>query len=178
MPITLDDLELIYAIRTEHEVQTRAFDCTDDDLNDFVRNDCYRYQEQWLSHTRLARYKKTGNFVGFITLLSDSIVLETGEKKRLFDFHKKVVQFPGLKIARLGVHKEVQRQGVGAALLTYAIGVAFRINNELGVGCRFLTVDAYPQSVSWYQRHGFVFNEAGKKRTNRSMRYDLLRTAR
>jgi GNAT superfamily N-acetyltransferase len=176
MPITLADLDLIPVIQEKHQEAMAAFDCHDDDLNDFVRNDCYRYQEQCLSHTRLARDKQTGIIVGFITLLSDSIILETKEKKHLFDFHKKVVQFPALKIARLGVRHEAQRGGVGVSLLNYAIGVASRLNYDLNVGCRFITVDAYPQSVSWYQQHGFVDNQAAKKRINRSMRYDLLRT--
>jgi ribosomal protein S18 acetylase RimI-like enzyme len=176
MPITLDDLDLICAIKEEHHACTVAFDCHDDDLNDFVRNDCYRYQSECVSQTRLARYTKTGQIVGFITLLSDSIVLETKEKKRLFEFHKLIYQFPALKIARLGVHHEIQRQGVGESLLNYAIGLAFRMNNEMSVGCRFLTVDAYPQSVPWYRKHGFVDNESRKGRMHPSMRYDILRT--
>jgi GNAT superfamily N-acetyltransferase len=179
MPITLDDLDLICAIQNEHQGPTDSFDCSDDDLNDFVRNDCYRYQDQCLSHTRLARHKETGRFVGFVTLLSDSIILETKEKKRLFSFYKRVYQFPALKIARLGVHRDIQKQGVGTALLEYSIGVAVRMNTELSVGCRFITVDAYPQSVSWYEGQGFVNNLSQKQdRENRSMRYDLLGPSR
>lgn len=176
MAITLDDLDLVRAVQSEHKCSTAGFDCGDGDLNDFVRNDCYQWQEQCLSHTRLARLKETGRFVGFITLLSDSIVLETKEKKHLFSFHKRIVQFPALKIGRLGVDSQIQKNGVGMALFHYAVGVAVRLNADLSVGCRFLTVDAYPGSVSWYLGRGFTFNEAIKKRTNPSMRYDLLRT--
>ena len=176
MPITLDDLE-VFCIEKDHD--TKSFDCGDDDLNDFVRSDCHQYREQWLSHTLLAKLRTDGRIVGFITLLSDSIVLETSEKKYLFDFHKKVYHFPALKIGRLGVQKDIQRQGVGEALLTYTVGVATRMNNGLRVGCRFITVDAYPESVPWYQKNGFMFNgqeNKARKSKNRSMRYDLLRT--
>lgn len=174
MAITLDDLELSCITDLD---DTSHFDCGDDDLNDFVRSDCHRYRREWLSHTLLAKHRADERLVGFITLLSDSIVLKTREKRKLFDFHRTVYQFPALKIGRLGVQKDVQRQGVGEALLGYAIGVAYRMNQGLSVGCRFITVDAYPKSVPWYLRNGFVFNRSAEnEKKNRSMRYDLLRT--
>lgn len=175
MPITLEDLELFSAERNH---DTKSFDCGDADLNDFVHTDCHDYRDQWLSHTLLAQYKANEVIVGFVTLLSDSIVLETSEKKHLFSFHKHVYHFPALKIGRLGVQKEFQKQGVGKALLEYSIGVAYRMNTGLSVGCRFITVDAYPASVPWYEHCGFVFNqlENKKEKRNRSMRYDLLRS--
>lgn len=176
MPITLDDLDLVSAKQAEHQAQMAAFDCGDADLNDFARNDCYRYQAQHLSHTRLARLKTTGQIIGFITLSADNIVLETKEKKHLFDFHKQVFYFPALKIARIGVILPLAKQGAGESMLRYAIGLAYSMNNDLGIGCRFITVDAYPKSVSWYEKNGFVFNLSCKpERKNRSMRLDILR---
>jgi GNAT superfamily N-acetyltransferase len=175
MPIPLSDLELVTLLPdTKEELAT--FDCSDEDLNDFVRNDCFKYQDQCLSHTRLARLKADGRIVGFVTLLCDSIVLKTPEKKRLFSFHHTIVQFPALKIGRLGVHRDLQKGGVGTALLMYSIGVAARLNEELKIGCRFITVDAYAKSVPWYQRNGFLFNKEYTKptRTHPSMRFDLV----
>lgn len=62
-------------------------------------------------------------------------------------------------------------------MLGYAIGVAYRMNQGLNVGCRFITVDAYPKSVPWYLRNGFAFNRSAEdQKKNRSMRYDRLRT--
>jgi hypothetical protein len=174
MPVTLDDLELVCA--EDGRYDTSQFDCDDADLNDFVKADCHRYQNQWLSHTKLAFLKSDHSLVGFITLLSDSIVLETKEKKHLFDFHKQVYNFPALKIARLGVQAGLQRGGIGTSLLTYTIGLAFRMNTEMSIGCRFITVDAYPKSVSWYEKRKFIFNLAKPGKLNRSMRYDLLGT--
>jgi GNAT superfamily N-acetyltransferase len=173
MPITIEDLEIL-PIKDGHD--TNDFDCGDSDLNDFVRTDCHGYRDQWLSHTLLAKLRETGQLVGFITLSSDAIILKTKEKKKLIPFHRDILQFPALKIGRLGVQNGIQRGGVGKALLEYTIGVAFRMNIDLNIGCRFLTVDAYPKSVSWYVERGFVFNLAGQsERKNRSMRYDLFR---
>lgn len=176
MPITLDDLE-IFCIEPDND--TRLFDCGDEDLNDFVRNDCHQFRKEWLAHTLLARIRDAGMIVGFVALVSDSIVLETREKKRLIPFHKQVFHFPAVKVARLAVQTDYQRQGVGGALLDYSVGVAYRMNTDLAVGCRFLTVDAYPKSVSWYERYGFEFNQRENKQKtgpNRSMRYDLLKS--
>jgi len=149
MPITLDDLELVRA-DPQHDIS--RFDCSDDDLNDFVRTDCFNYQKHYLSHTRLAKYR--GEIIAFVTLLADSIILETREKESWLPFHKKIVHFPALKIGRIAVHKDYQRQGVGDALMIYCLGIAFRMNEELNVGCRFITVDAYEMSVSWYEKQG------------------------
>jgi hypothetical protein len=104
MPITLDDLKII-PLTTEHDVS--GFDCGDLDLNEFVQVDCRSYQEQYMSHTRIAFHRE--QIVGHITLLSDCIILKTKEKKKLFSFHKKVYFFPALKIARLGVQVNLQK---------------------------------------------------------------------
>ncbi len=172
MPITLADLEITPVDPAVHNLQT--FDCDDSDLNDFLRNDCQSYQGQCLSHTRVAIYK--GALVGFVTLLADSIILQTSEKKHLFDFHKKVMYFPAMKIGRLGVAQRLHHGGVGRSLLKYSLGVAVRMNADLNVGCRFITVDAYPRSIDWYKKNGFVFNKEYKHpdKTNPSMRYDIL----
>lgn len=174
MPITLNDLEILPVDLKHPHVQ--AFDCDDADLNDFLRNDCQRYQVHCLSHTRVAFYQ--GIPVGFVTLLADSIILKTSEKRHLFDFHKQLMYFPAMKIGRLGVARNIQRGGVGTSLLKYSIGVAVRMNTELNVGCRFITVDAYPRSISWYTRNGFIFNKqyADATKTHPSMRYDLLKS--
>lgn len=171
MPITLDDLKII-PLTKEHNV--REFDCGDTDLNEFVQVDCHSYQNQYLSHTRLAFHE--GRIVGYVTLLSDCIILKTNEKRKLFSFHGKIYFFPALKIARLGVQRNLQKNGIGRSLLVYSIGVAAHLNHQLSVGCRFVTVDAYPESVSWYEKRGFIFNRhyMNTNLTHPSMRFDLL----
>lgn len=174
MPLTLADMELLCLDLAIHNIND--FDCADADLNDFLRTDSQRYSAEYLSHTRIAVHN--GVVVGYITLLADSIILKSSEKRHLFDFHRQVFTFPALKIGRLGVHRARQRDGVGKSLLKYAIGVVVRLNQDMNVGCRFITVDAYPKSVSWYQRHGFLFNKeyTDLSKTHPSMRYDILKS--
>jgi GNAT superfamily N-acetyltransferase len=177
-PILLSDLSLLPFDTKIHD--TSAFDCGDSDLNEFLQKDAVVYQTEHLSFTRVVFYEK--ELVGYITLLTDSIVLKTPEKKKLIDFHDSVMQWPALKIGRLAVVATRQKRcGIGKALLQYAVGLAIRIGQESGVGCRFVTVDAYPASVSFYEKHGFVVNknyvDKEKPQKHPSMRYDILKSA-
>jgi len=97
----------------------------------------------------------------------------------MFDFHRSIYTFPALKIGRL-VGREAQQLGVGRSLLKYAVGVVVRMNREMNIGCRFVTVDAYPKSIPWYEKNGFIFNKyyADPAKTHPSMRYDILKSAR
>ena len=97
----------------------------------------------------------------------------------------------------MGIQKEYQKSGIGTQLLIYTIGLVVRVNRELHIGCRFITLDAYPQSVSWYEQKNFMFNKhyAGapegliaaasafiaslrhkEKKIHPSMRYDILKS--
>ena len=96
MPLTLADLELVCFNPAVHDIG--KFDCTDADLNEFLEMNAQRYHHQCLSHTRLAFSKNV--LVGYITLLADSIILKSSEKRRLFDFHQSIFTFPALKIGK------------------------------------------------------------------------------
>lgn len=170
-------LELIPFTPELHQDQVATFNCGDDDLNDFLRSDASKYQQENLSQTNLAVLDE--ELVGYITLLTDSIVLKTNEKRKLLGLlrsdHASIVAFPALKIGRLGVQKELRENGIGSALLEYAVGVARRLNTALGVGCRFITLDAYPSAMEFYTKFGFVLNKNYEDKNNHpSMRFDIL----
>jgi hypothetical protein len=48
--------------------------------------------------------------------------------------------------------------------------------NEMGVGCRFLTLDSDKGAISFYERLGFVLSQHRdyKKKDFPSMHYDLI----
>lgn len=175
--VSLADLEIVRLDLAVHDVS--GFDCGDSDLNDFLKTDATNYQADHVSHTRLAFLNR--ELVGYVTLLADCIILKTSEKKRLLDklllSHQTVFTFPALKIGRLGVQSGFQRSGIGRQLLKYVIGLVVRLNDEFGIGCRFITVDAYPRSIPWYTKHGFVANKhyADLGKANPSMRFDILK---
>lgn len=177
MRITLADLYVVKADPTKHDIS--AFDCGDADLNDFLKNDCFHYQREYLSHTRLV-FNEGKQLVAFLTLLNDSILLKTKEKKKLIGYRWIISSFPAVKIGRLAIAKKFQRQGIGKELVKYTIGLVVRLNKELHIGSRFITLDAYPVSIPFYERCGFVFNlhPDYSAKTHPSMRYDLIKGPR
>lgn len=171
MPITLAQLEIHEIDHQKFDID--SFDCDDEDLNEFIKVDCIKYKTNNLSHTKVALYE--GRVVGYIALLADSITLEESERQWLIHKNVTVHQIPALKVGRIGTHIDLQRQGIGRALMRYAVGIAYRMNSELGVGCRFLTLDAYPKSVDFYLQLGFTksAHKQYRKRKNPSMYYDI-----
>lgn len=129
----------------------------DEDLNDFLRSDALRLQARNIVSTFVAYYGEVGSgvLVGYVSLLTDTIKLETREKKRLDLAHDDHPFVPALKVARLAVHAAFRQQfrGTGEALMRFACERAFRVA-ELA-GCRLLTLDAYPKSVGFYETLGF-----------------------
>ena len=76
-----------------------------------------------------------------------------------------------MKIGRLGVSKEFKGNGVGRFILDY-LKILFVTNNR--TGCRCLTVDAYDQSLVFYEKNDFnylTYKDKGKD--TRLMYYDL-----
>ena len=172
MPITLADLQIEEAEHQKFDIS--SFDCTDVDLSEFLKVDCPRYKDQLLSHTKIAIY--AGRVVGFIAVLADSISLIAEERKWLIQKNIKVQQVPALKVGRLGVDTAFRNQGIDKALIQYSVAIAFRMNSELSVGCRFLTVDAYTDSIGFYERLGFIRSQhkAYKNRKHPNMYYDIV----
>lgn len=172
MPITLAQLEIHDIDHNKFDIG--AFDCADEDLNEFIKVDCIKYKTNNLSHTKIALFEE--RVAGYIALLADSITLEESERQWLIHKNVTVHQIPALKVGRLGIHRDLQRQGMGSALMKYAVGVAFRMNTEIGVGCRFITLDAYPKSIEFYLRLGFVksAHKSYKTRKCPSMHYDIV----
>jgi GNAT superfamily N-acetyltransferase len=171
--LRLSDLQIEPIDHSKHDIS--SFDCGHADLNDFLKNDCPQQITHRLSFTRLAFYD--GQIVGYVSLLADSIALHITVRE-WYKINKNITvqQVPALKIGRLGTENTFQRRKIGTALVKYAVGVAFRMNNELGVGCRFITVDSDPAAVPFYQKLGFVMNlhrdYKGKNYPN--MHYDIV----
>jgi len=62
------------------------------------------------------------------------------------DYH-----YPAVKIGRLAVSENYAHQGIGEQILQY-VKALFAFGNRSG--CRFLTVDAYADAVSFYENKG------------------------
>ena len=169
MLIAPEDIR-IAILSSDHDELIEDFDCGDEDLNAFLREDALIQQEQELSRTTL--FTKKGELVGFCTLLTDKLVLSKEIRKTLEPEYIPYKDIPALKLGRFALQKKYQQQGVGTLMIKYALGKALNVSEE--VGCRVMTVDAYKQRLEWYMKRGFELNEDPFETEDTvSLRYDL-----
>lgn len=127
-----------------------SFDSASDELNDFLKNDALRDQENMISRTYLCFW--TEKLVGFITLLADTLEVQAVHENDGVDGYR-YYKYPAIKIGRIAVDRVFERKGIGRFLLLAAIGKAIAISNE--IGCRYITLDSKPESVGFYEKHDF-----------------------
>jgi ribosomal protein S18 acetylase RimI-like enzyme len=133
-----------------------GFDCESEALNSFLRQTARQHAERGISRTFvLVEEDDTAEpklILGFFSLnlcqlKADALLPE--EAKR---FPRTV---PGVRLGRLAVAKEFQRQGIGRTLLVGAMVKFMEIFNTAGgIG---LFVDAKDQQAKhYYEQFGFV----------------------
>lgn len=162
--------------RLTPEKEILQFDCGDPDLNEFLLSDSKNYASQLLAVTYLLENEKGP--IAFFSVLNDKISVqdvESGNRwkkiKVIFPHNKHFKSYPAVKIGRFAVSNEFKQNGLGTALLDY-IKFLFIQNNR--TGCRFITVDAYRQSLKFYEKNGFRYlTEQDKEEDTRLMYFDL-----
>lgn len=151
--------------------------CNDSDLDDFFCNDALNYQRQLLAVTYVIEDKK--RTIAFFSVLNDKIDNRTPQSKKRISkklekklpHRKRLASFPAVKIGRLAVHADCQKEGIGTQLIDW-IKVSFTVKNK--TGCRFITADAYKDSLEFYKKNGFEFlTEKDKNDKTRLMYFDL-----
>jgi GNAT superfamily N-acetyltransferase len=160
-------------IRLTNDHTILPFDCDDNDLNSFLFDDAKLQQQDLQSVTYLFQGKDCT--VAFFSVLNDKISYEqfnsNAHWKKLARFNKRKKSYPAIKLGRLGVDKSHQNKGFGMEILNY---LKIFSKNESIAGCKFITVDAYRQSLNFYQKIGFIFmSERDKNEDTRAMYFDL-----
>jgi GNAT superfamily N-acetyltransferase len=164
-------------IRLTTSYSFKPFDCGDSDLNDFLIQDSKSYLVKLLAVTYVIENKS--ETVGFYSLLNDKITITDVDSKNQWikkkfkkSTGKSFTSHPAMKIGRLGVSKSFQGQGVGTIILDYLKGLF--INNNR-TGCRYITVDAYRNSLSFYEKNEFKYlTSLDTDKDTRLMYYDLM----
>lgn len=156
-----------------------AFDCNDEDLNDFLLNEANLYRNALLSVTYVVEDKQSNDVLAYFSLSNDKISISDFESKTEFNHfrkhkfvnEKRLRSYPAIKIGRLAISKLAQHQSIGTYLLEF-IEDYFIIDNKSG--CRFVTVDAYVDAIPFYIKNNYQFlnNDDEDKRT-RVMYFDL-----
>ena len=140
------------------------FDCGHTDLNDFFRNDCFKYTNELLGKTYCFVLNDDPNeIVCVFTVANDSIkqnLLPNSRKKKInasIPREKIMRSYPAVLIGRLGVNTKYKKQGIGTELLDFIKFWFIDENNK--TGCRFVVVDAYNEEcvLGFYRKNGFEF---------------------
>lgn len=154
-----------------------AFDCGDNDLNEYFHRDRILYRSELLTQTY--RFYNLGDPVRPILALVDfcndaqSRELMAKSAQRKIHHNKRGYKtYPAIKITRLGVDAPAQKCGIGSFLLNL-IKEFFITDNRSG--CRFITVDAYRAAVPFYERNGFVLATKDDQGATVPLFFDLKR---
>lgn len=172
----------LLSIKEVDDISHYLFDSHIAEYNDFL-GIANKFYDLNISKTFLLVHRNTDELLAYMTLSADSIKL-TNEEKELHDIGKvPYASIPALKVGKLAVNKEIsqeaERKGYGSFMLEMARAFAFGMN-ELGVACRFITVDADieydPNTPQFYEKNGFTENLSNKRRNAKhtiSMRKDI-----
>jgi GNAT superfamily N-acetyltransferase len=173
------DISSFSLVRVSNNYSIKPFDCGDNDLNDFLLNNCVGQFIHLLNVSYFLEDEVNNKTVGFYSLLNDKISLSESKSKSFWNKHvskqipylKRRPSYPAMKIGRLGIDKGYQNKGLGTKILDY-LKILFITNNR--TGCRFITVDAYHKSLNFYLKNGFNYlTDKDEDEDTRLMYYDL-----
>jgi len=162
---------LDYPFKALTENDRYHFDCGDPDLTEFFLVDAIPHQEELVSVTYFFYDDSRKSAIAFFSVSNDA--LKTDSFRDSLPEGKRYKLYPAVKIGRLGVSKEYQRQNIGGQLVEFIKWFLVNVNKT---GCRFLTVDAYnkPGVPEFYLKNGFSFlTEKDVQKQTRAMKYDL-----
>lgn len=172
--MVLSDFDLV---RLDEGMTLSDFDCGNPDLNDFLKGDALLYLKQLMAVTYLLNTQD--HIAAFFTFQNDKISFELARKSDWNAVSRTVSNekrnrkggYPAVKIGRFGVDLRYKSKGLGTQILDYT-KMSFTTNNK--TGCRFITVDAYPEAVGFYEKNGFkTFPSEKESDDTRGMYFDL-----
>jgi len=120
-----------------------ALACGDDDLDDFLQSDAMRLDAADAS--RIYEAARESSVVGYLALLADRVELKSPEKRKLHLAHDDPRDIPAVKVGRLAVDRAFREQNAGTGTLRMRLAGESALTVRQAVGCRRLTVDAYPR---------------------------------
>ena len=126
----------------------KNFDCNSlkhsnfETLNVFLKENALRHHKDNFSRTNI--YVENGVCIAYYSLSMNTIKEEKIEVEKEYE---SLVSYPALFLTRFAIDRNHQNTGIGKAIINEIIKKAYK---DQEVASRFLFVDAYPESVSWY----------------------------
>lgn len=161
MAIDRNGLTLRHIRDVEDEALSR-FSCARPQLDEFLHTDARDYDAHGLTSTVIVFAEGYDSPVAYFSLTADSVHLSGGERTDLgLPFDVPISYYPAVKITKLAVVTELQRSGLGEALIDLICGIV----STAPFAVRLLTVDAVNQAavLRFYARTGFIESLSEKK---------------
>ena len=164
-------------VRLSLDYDISAFDCGDEDLNDFLLRDAKDFLCKRIANTFVL--EDNGKVAAYFSLLNDKISrLELTNSRWAtirdsFPESKRFRSYPSIKIGRFAVSLEYRHQNIGSDLLAL---IKNNLANSGSVSAfRFITVDAYLKAIDFYRHNGFqALNRKDEDKNTRLMYFDML----
>lgn len=155
-------------------------------LTAFARKKAKKYEAANLSRTYVVHDVTNNRMAAYVTLVCSEVASKEETGAIIPDADYSYPHYPAVKIARLLVDERYRSRsenslgkfGLGPTLVDFSLGIARR---EIcpAVGCRFVVLDAKPDSIGFYAKQGFtLLNTAENKgRASPVMFVDLHKAA-
>ena len=130
-----------------------GFDCGNDALNQYLKKIARQHLNKGISRTFvLVDDNIPTEILVFFTLVSCEIFVDKLPRKYAKKYPSKA---PAVKLARLAVAKDRQRQGLGTHMMINAVEQVIRVSQNLGIIGFF--VDAKDnEAKAYYEQFGFI----------------------
>lgn len=162
-------------IRLSSDTDILPFNCGNTDLNGFLFDDAKNHSNQLLATTFIIQSDK--ETVAYFNYLNDKIShTEIGNKETFLERISSLLpkgkdgytSYPAVKIGRLAVSENFKGKGYGRDILNFTKAL-FVDNNR--TGCKFITVDAYRESLDFYIKNGFKYLSSKDKKSDTRLMY-------
>ena len=140
----------IVPVREIKKDEIARFDCGIDQLNTFLEKYANQNDRKNIGKTFVCI--EDGSIIGYYTLASAQIAFEKLTDRLSKGLPKYPI--PCIRIVRLAVDKNSQKEGYGSILLKDALLRIVKLSYHTGI-C-FVIVDAKETSKSFYERYGFM----------------------
>lgn len=167
----------IIQLTPEYELQ--AFNCGDEDLNDFLLKDAKHFSEKRIANTFIL--EDEGRIVAYFCLLNDKVSryeITNSRWKRIkdsFPENKRFRSYPSIKIGRFAVSLDYRGRNIGSSLMDMVKD--FLLTEQSHSAFRFITVDAYLSAIPFYEKNGFMqLTEKDENEYTRLMYFDMIDT--
>lgn len=146
----------IQLLNPDHNLSN--FDCGDEDLNEFLKNDALLEQKKKLNVTHIIFYKS--EIIGYFSLLTDKINVKDIKNSEIkaninLNLENKYKTIPAVKIGRLAIDKRYAKKGIGSFILNNLITTLNEISKK-DIGFRLITVEGYAEAYHFYTTNNFV----------------------